>query len=141
MASPLPGHISLHPVFYQFLFASLDGEVALGKGDRFLTGVAALGDQVAGVACEHEVFDFPLSALAVGYQFRDATKMIRNIVTRCFLRSGSTWSSRVQVRSAVSLNKNILLYLKIENKKDLSQLKFLKCADRESNPSLGVGNA
>jgi hypothetical protein len=75
----------MHLVFHQFLFAGLDGEVALGEGDRFLTGVVVLGYQVAGVACEHDVFDFQLSALAMGDQFRDATKMIGDIVTSLLL--------------------------------------------------------
>ena len=51
-----PAH-ELHPLFDQFLLAGLNGEVALGKGDRLLSRVAVLGDQVAGVAGEHEIFD------------------------------------------------------------------------------------
>ena len=39
-------------------------------------GVAVLGYQVAGVAREHEIFDFPLSAFAKGDHFRDVQYMI-----------------------------------------------------------------
>ncbi|MCU0747977.1 MAG: hypothetical protein MUF13_00320, partial [Akkermansiaceae bacterium] len=70
----------------EFLFSRLEGKVALGEGDRLLPGVSVLGDQVAGIAGQHEVLDFALPALAVGDQFRDATKMMFRFVTRCLTR-------------------------------------------------------
>lgn len=74
----------LHPLFDQLLLPRLQGKVALGKGDGLLPRVTVLGDEVAGVAGEHKVFDLALSALAVGDQFRDATKMVFRVVTSCF---------------------------------------------------------
>ena len=64
----------------------MNGKIALGKCDRFLRGIAVLGYQVAGITGKHEVFYFSLSALAVGNQFRDGTKMIVAIEFRCFTR-------------------------------------------------------
>lgn len=73
-----------HAVFDQFLLAGLDGEVALGKGNCFLARVAVLGDQVAGVAGEHEIFDGAFGAAADLDDFRDVTKMILRVVARRF---------------------------------------------------------
>jgi hypothetical protein len=39
----------------QLRAAGLDGEVSLGKGDLLLPGIAILGDELAGVAGEHDV--------------------------------------------------------------------------------------
>ena len=50
------------PLLDQFRPASLDGEIGLGESNFLLLGVAILGDEVAGVAGEHDVVDFTLSA-------------------------------------------------------------------------------
>lgn len=82
-ASVEPG-LQAHAVFDQLLLAGLDGEVALCEGDGFLAWVAVLGDQVAGVAGEHEVVDGALGTATKFDHFRDATKMVADRVTRGF---------------------------------------------------------
>ena len=47
-------------------------------------GGTVLGNQVAGVACEHEIFDFPLSAFAKGDYFRDVQYMITVTALRIY---------------------------------------------------------
>lgn len=62
-----PG-LQLHSIFDQLLFSHLQRKIALGN-------------QVTGVAGEHEIIDLMLPTLAESDQFRDATKMIRNRAT------------------------------------------------------------
>lgn len=59
-----------------------NSKVALGKGNGLLAWVTVLGNEVAGVAGEHEVVNGTLGSLARLDHFRDATKMIGSVVTR-----------------------------------------------------------
>ena len=56
--------------------AGLDGEVGLGKGDLLLPGVAILGDEVAGVAGEHDVINLTPGAGADFDHFVDVNTMV-----------------------------------------------------------------
>ncbi|CAM5296340.1 hypothetical protein [Rhodanobacter lindaniclasticus] len=47
----------------QFLLARLHGEVGHREGDGLVAQVAVLGDQVAGIAGERQIVDFPLRTL------------------------------------------------------------------------------
>lgn len=78
-----PG-LQAHAILDQFLLAGLDGKVALGEGDGFLARIAVLGNQVAGVAGEHEIVDETLGAATKFDHFRDATKMVADRVASGF---------------------------------------------------------
>ena len=56
--------------------ARLDGKVGLGEGDFLLPGIAILSDEVAGVAGEQDILDFPLRAFGQLDRFVDVNKMI-----------------------------------------------------------------
>jgi len=71
-------------LFDKFLLARLDSKVTLSKGYGLFAGGAILGDEVAGVACEHEVFNFSFSPTSKPDHFRDATKMVIWICTTRF---------------------------------------------------------
>jgi hypothetical protein len=66
----------------EFELARLNGKVALGEGNRLFARVAVLSDQIASIASEHEILNLALATLPVGDQFRDATKMMPDFVTR-----------------------------------------------------------
>ena len=70
------------PLFDQLGPAGLDGEVRLGEGDLLLLGITVLRDQVAGVAGEHDVIDFPLAARANIDHFADVGKMVGDFMSR-----------------------------------------------------------
>ena len=74
----------MHSILDHYLLTRLGGKVALGKSDGFLARIAVLGDEVTGVAGEHEVINRSFGAAAKFDHFRDATKMVRHRVTRCF---------------------------------------------------------
>lgn len=61
-------------LFDDFLFAGLDGEVGLGKGDFAFGGVAILGNEVASVAGEGNVVNFPDGTTAKRDHFPDIGK-------------------------------------------------------------------
>jgi len=46
------------------LLARLDGEIGLGLGDNFLSGISILCDEVTGIAREPIVIDFAFGSLA-----------------------------------------------------------------------------
>ena len=50
----------------QPLLMGLNVEVALVEGNKFLTGIAISGNQVAGITCELGILDLPPPALARG---------------------------------------------------------------------------
>jgi hypothetical protein len=60
----------------QLRAAGLDGEVSLGKGDLLLPGIAIPGDEVAGVAGEHDVINLTPGARADFDHFVDVNKMV-----------------------------------------------------------------
>jgi hypothetical protein len=74
--------LQTHAFFDQLLLAGLAGEVALGEGDGFLAGITIHRYQIAGVTGQHEVLYLTLTSFADPDHFRDATKMIANVVTR-----------------------------------------------------------
>ena len=58
-----------------FKFSGLNGKIGLGKGNFLFARVAVLGDEVAGVAGEHQIIygTFPLATGAAGDHFPDAS--------------------------------------------------------------------
>ena len=54
-----PLHLG-QPLFDHLHFSGLHGKVRLGEGDGVFAGVAVLSDEVAGIARERDVFQFPL---------------------------------------------------------------------------------
>ena len=72
------------PLLDQLCATRLDGEVGLGEGYFLLPRIAILRDEVAGVAGEHEIVDFPLRAFGQLDHFVDVNKMIRDRETGHF---------------------------------------------------------
>jgi hypothetical protein len=72
------------PLLDQLCATGLDGEIGLGEGDFLLARIAILGDEIAGIAGEHEIVNFTLRALAELDHFVDVNKMIGNHVARDF---------------------------------------------------------
>jgi len=70
--------------FDEFLPPGLEGEVSLAKRNLILRRVTVLGNEVTGVAGEHEILDFTLPTFAVADQFTDLSKLIGNIMARGF---------------------------------------------------------
>ena len=64
--------------------AGLNGEIGLGEGDFLLSGIAVLGDEVAGIAGEHEIVNLTLAAGAEINHFVDVNKMVLDGMTRDF---------------------------------------------------------
>ena len=69
------------PLLDHFLLAGLDGEVGLGEGNLLLGRIAVLGDQVAGIARQSNIVDFPLGTRAEIDHFPDIKKMVLGVVT------------------------------------------------------------
>jgi len=79
LSQPLAGAdtFGLSQAFFdEFLFMGLNGKISLSKGDLVLCGIAVLGDQVAGVSRQCNIFDFPLCAGAEVHHFADMRKMV-----------------------------------------------------------------
>jgi len=68
--------------FNQFSPTGLDGEVGLGKSNLGLSRITILSDQIAGVAGQHEVFDFSLTPGAEVDHFGDVNKMVSGTMSR-----------------------------------------------------------
>ena len=64
------------PLFDHLLLAGLDGKIRHRKSDLILARIAILGDEIAGVARQHDIQHFLAGALRHWYRFRDVSKMI-----------------------------------------------------------------
>lgn len=65
--------------------------------DCVLARIAVLGDEVAGVAGEYEVFDAALGTATQSDHFRDATKMVSCVVTACSARLYGTFDGGLEI--------------------------------------------
>src|SRR3972149_3774724 len=76
--------MQLDTLLYDLLLPGLDGKVTLGKGNLIFSGVSILGNQVAGIASEHNIINGSFCTGTDSDHFRDVTKMVRNINPCCF---------------------------------------------------------
>jgi len=74
----------LQTLLDQFRSTGLDGKIRLGEGNFLLLRVAILGDEVAGIPGEHDVFDLALGARTDFDHFVDVNKMVCHSMTRHF---------------------------------------------------------
>ena len=83
--------------FDEFLPPSLEREVGLAKRDLILRRIAVLGDEVAGIASEHEILDFALPAFAQSDHFPDLRKMIGSLMARGFAGCHRTFDHLAEI--------------------------------------------
>ena len=81
----------------QFCPAGLHRKIGLGKSDFLFSGVAVLGDEITGVAAQHDVIHLALAARAEINHFVDVNKMVFDGMAGDFAGGFRLGNGRVEI--------------------------------------------